>query len=142
MAKVKESEGQVEPKQGIDPNRPATKEDAEKLGQAWRRLITAYRDFTLAQRNLTDSLRVIDPDADYDALRADAERTTAEWVAARVNARMSVDRLPRGTTGPGGKATRQTVIMEFYGAVNRDLGNRLTPADAKRINRAAWGIPE
>lgn len=137
-------ESQTEPKAGagIDPNRKATPEDAIKLGEVYRALAVAERELSRSTRALNDGLRVLDPDLNYDELRENADKAAVEWSRVRVNGRMIVDRLPRGVTGPGGKATRQTVVMEFYGQVNRDLQNRLTPADARRINRAAWGVPE
>jgi hypothetical protein len=124
----------------LDPNRPTTQSDVVALIRIWKRLNevrTALRDAT---NNFHKGLAVFTPDDSVGAeLKAALDGATEAYASAMIECRGLIESLPKGVTGPGGQATRQTIVLEFYGAVNRDLRSRLTPADAKRINKAAFG---
>lgn len=124
---------------GLDPNRAPTRADAVALGEVYRRLTEAEKGLRTATADLNRALAVYSKDGNYGPL-LEAVSAAAEWYASeKLECRKIIDALPNGTTGPGGKATRQTVVLQFYGQVNRNLNHRLTAAEAKRINAAAFG---
>jgi len=125
--------------QDTNPNRPATANDVAILIRAYKTLTAARKADKEASRNLEQSLAVYTEGVDYASLQADAELARQVYTQTLVEQRVVIHNLPKGVTGPGGASTRQTMILEFYGQVNRDLKARVSPADAKRINKASFG---
>lgn len=122
-----------------DPNRPTTAADVAALIKAWQRLASAVKDHRTALSDLNRSMAVYTEGSDYSGFQLAVEETAKRLTSELLACRIIIDGLPNGVTGPGGKATRQTVVLEFYGPVNRNLKLRLSASDAKAINKAAFG---
>lgn len=122
-----------------DPNRAPTRADAIALAEVYHRLIEAEKNLRTATASLNRALAVYSKDGNYGPVLEAVSVAAERYASEKLECRKIIDALPNGTTGPGGKATRQTVVLQFYGQVNRNLNHRLTAADAKRINAAAFG---
>lgn len=122
-----------------DPNRPTTAADVATLIKTWQRLHSADKDHKTSVADLRRQMAVWSEESDYSGFQLAAEETAKRLTAELLDCRRIIDGLPNGATGPGGKATRQTIVLEFYGPVNRNLKLRLSSSDAKRINAAAFG---
>lgn len=125
----------------LDPNRPATKEDALTLGSIWASLTAATRNAKTALRNL----QLIQAASGYSLKAVDEyvrefDATQSNLKTVLIDSRNMIESLPAGVTAPGG-ATRQSVVMEFYGSVTKSLGAHMTVADARRINKASFTLP-
>lgn len=123
----------------LDPKRPATQQDVAMLMQTYQRLASATKRHKDAVSSLQKGLAVWTEGADYSDLQLEVEEAAANLTSELVECRAIIASLPNGVTGRGGKATRQTIVLEFYGAVNRDLNARITASEAKAINKAAFG---
>ncbi len=124
-------------KDKLDPKRNATAEDVAILGGVWRQLNNLRADLREAQGNLAKGLAVFSEADDHQGLIAEVERVSAIWAASMLNARVALSHLPVGTTAKGG-ATVQSVVMEFFAPVNRELKARMTASQAKALNKAAF----
>lgn len=122
-----------------DPNRPTTQADAIKLGQVYARLANAKKALTTAKGELEKGLAAFDGNGSVEGLMESFQTAADSYATTLVDCRSIINELPNGVTGPGGKANRQTIVLEFYGPVNRNLNVRLSAADAKSLNKAAWG---
>lgn len=123
----------------LDPNRATTPADVAELVRTWRRLSEAEKNHKQATSEYRKALAVWTSDTDVSDM-ADRVKDTADTLTSELAlCRAIIAGLPKGVTGPGGKATRQTVVLQFYGNVNRDLHSRLTASDAKKINTASFG---
>jgi hypothetical protein len=125
----------------LDPKRQATKEDVAKLVDTYHRLLGAEKALQGAKAALDKALATYSERSDdvYQSLAAAVEVAAHSWVETKIECRRVIDGLPNGVTGPGGQGTKQTLVMQFYAPVNRDLKARLTPAEARRINAVAFG---
>lgn len=121
-----------------DPNRKPSPEDSATLGKVYRDLARVSKDHTKAISEYRKSLAVWSSDLNVDNLAAEVESTSLALTKALASNRAIIGNLPRGTTAKGG-ANLQTVVMEFYGPVNRELGKRMTASDARKINTASFG---
>lgn len=123
----------------LDPNRQPTAKDGAVLGRVWRENSEAHKAARSAEREYLNSMAASGTSPEViDSLRAASERAYAYKAGLFQTNRVVIEGLPLGTTAKGG-ATRQTVVLEFYGLVNRTLGARLSATDARRINKAAFG---
>jgi hypothetical protein len=110
----------------------ATRTDAETLAQAYVSLSEADKAVKTTIRKAKETIAQ-GGDVDHASILAAVEASLKVWEAGR----KTVAGLPDNTRAPGG-ATRQSVIMETLGAVNRTLGARLTTSEAKALNRASF----
>lgn len=122
----------------LDPNREATAADAAALGRIYKRLAKAEKDHRTAVADLRKALAVWSADADVTDEELAVEKTSAILTGELISCRRLIADLPKGVTAKGG-ASRQTVVLQFYGAVNRELGKRLSVGDARKINSASFG---
>lgn len=123
----------------LDPSRQPTAKDGAVLGRVWRENSEAHKAAKSAEREYLAAMAVSGGSPEViDSLRVAAERAYASKAGLFQRNRVVIEGLPLGTTARGG-ATRQTVVLEFYGLVNRTLGARLSAADARRVNKAAFG---
>lgn len=122
----------------LDPKRQATKADAEALARAYTTIKAADKAHKTAVREYRQSLAVFSPNMDLTSKGDAVQATGIKLTGVLLEQRRIISMLPVGTTGPGG-ANRQTLVLEFYGQVNRDLKARISPTDARKINVAAWG---
>lgn len=127
----------VNPSTPVDPNRPATADDAATLGSTYRSLYQGQKAMRQSVKDLAEMLAT-NPEASVDGLIGDVELATTEYANLLKSARLTIQGLPNGTTARGG-ATRQTVVLQFYGNVNRDLKSRLTSAQASKVNKLSFG---
>jgi hypothetical protein len=123
---------------GTDINRKPTPEDSAMLAAIYRRLNKASKDHSTAISDYRKALAVWSEGLDVSKLEAEVESTSTVLTTALREARAVIAGLPRGTTAKGG-ANLQTVVMQFYGPVNRELGKRLSASDARKINTASFG---
>jgi hypothetical protein len=121
-----------------DPNRPATVTDAEMLASVYRRLADARKNHKAAVSALEKGLAVWVEGFDSETLTEAVIETAKAQAEVLIDARDIIESLPLGTVAKGG-ANRQTVVLQFYGPVNRTLGKRLTPSEAAKINVASFG---
>lgn len=125
-----------------DPKRAATTADAVDLGLIYSRLSTASKRLTKAKADYAKALAVLATGAAANAavndLGEELENAANAYRIALLHERQNIASLPLNTTAKGG-ANCQTVVFEFYGAVNRELGKRLTASEARRLNAAAFG---
>lgn len=138
MSEVKNDVAAVIASAKPDPTRPVTASDVLSLAGSYRRLAEANKAHTQAVSTLRKGLAVFNQDTDTDALQVEVEVTAKALANALAAERRTIAGLPNGTTAKGG-ATRQTVVLEFYGAVNRNLAARLSGSDARKINAASFG---
>lgn len=114
-------------------NRKATKADAVKLAGFYSDLAKTDKALKSLIRTAKESIGQGDT-PDLDTITASFK----DHLESLVKARSGIAGLPGNTRAEGG-ATRQSVVMQFLGAVNRDLGPRLTPSTARTLNRASFG---
>lgn len=120
--------------------RQATPTDAQTLAAIYNRLDAASKAHTKAIGDFRKALATWNPEDGVIDMPDDTEvqTTSDELTHTLIKCRREINALPAGTTAKGG-ANRQSVVMQFYGPVNRELGKRLTAADARKVNAASFG---
>lgn len=116
----------------------ATANDAVILAVIYRRLAKANKDNRDAINEYRKALATGTEGLDIDGMEQTVLDTGASLTLVLKCERAAIAGLPKNVTAKGG-ATRQTVVMEFYGQVNRELGKRLGASDARKINAASFG---
>lgn len=119
----------------LDPTRPASVEDAATLGNVWRKL---YAQTKITKQAHSEFAKALATNAYANVDTADLERQSRKLGELLIESRMIIDELPNGTTAKGG-ATRQTVILQFFGPVNRDLKTRISASEAAKVNKLSFG---
>lgn len=122
---------------GERATRQATPTDAQLLADIYRALDAASKAHTKAISDHRKALATWDGTTDAPS-DAEVQSTCTELTYALMKGRKAIADLPAGTTAKGG-ANRQSVVMQFYGPVNRELGKRLTATDARKVNAASFG---
>lgn len=119
----------------LNPALP-TVDHAITLGRVYVRLAESQKAVKAADRGVKASWVNGNPE-DAVIAQTDARESFSVVLLESWSILLS---LPRGTTARGG-ATPQSVALHFFsGNANRDLKARMTPADARRINKVSFGV--
>ena len=122
----------------LDPNRDACKADAENLGRIHDILSDATADVSSKRKAFFGGYNVDTTDEGREALRLayeTAQTALNDYLDACWHSLLD---MPKGTCV--GDATRHSVALQHYGGhLTSTFGVRMTVADAKALNKMAFG---
>jgi ArsR family metal-binding transcriptional regulator len=129
----------TQPVSVVDVHRDATEEDAQILGAIWKRLTDHTKQAKKSARAVSEAWIAADPASAQSELIEKRNTDQARLDTTMLESWDVLQALPKGTCV--GKATRQTVALEFFNRdLNRDLRQRMTAAQARKANALSFGV--